>query len=127
LRPRVVQQAADAIPELPFVEPVLSVPTEEPAAAPTSVFADLDAVVVEVGDLVFIRYDNEPERTFSVRLSDTINNPDEGTVHVDRAPLGAAILGASADEQVTVRIGNQTRTAVIEKIEKARDALLAAE
>jgi transcription elongation GreA/GreB family factor len=62
-----------------------------------------------------------------VRLSDTINNPDEGTVHVDRAPLGAAILGASADEQVTVRIGNQTRTAVIEKIEKARDALLAAE
>jgi very-short-patch-repair endonuclease/transcription elongation GreA/GreB family factor len=127
LRPRVVQQAADAIPELPFVEPVLSVPTEESAAAPTSVFADLDAVVVEVGDLVFIRYDNEPERTFSVRLSDTINNPDEGTVHVDRAPLGAAILGASADEQVTVRIGNQTRTAVIEKIEKARDALLAAE
>jgi very-short-patch-repair endonuclease/transcription elongation GreA/GreB family factor len=127
LRPRVVQQAADAIPELPFVEPVLSVPTEEPAAARTSVFADLDAVVVEVGDLVFIRYDNEPERTFSVRLSDTINNPDEGTVHVDRAPLGAAILGASADEQVTVRIGNQTRTAVIEKIEKARDALLAAE
>jgi transcription elongation GreA/GreB family factor len=38
-------------------------------------------------------------------------------VHVTR-PLGTAILGASLDEQVTVKIANGTRTAVIEKIEK---------
>lgn len=55
-----------------------------------------------------------------------MNNANEGIVHVDRA-LGAAILGASVDEQITVKIGDQTRTAVVEKIEKAREALLAAE
>jgi transcription elongation GreA/GreB family factor len=83
-------------------------------------------MIVEVGDLVFIRYDDQPERTVTVRPSNTMNNPNEGIVHVDRA-LGAAILGASVDEQITVKIGDQTRTAVVEKIEKARDALLAAE
>jgi hypothetical protein len=103
------------------------VEAEEAAAGLEAVFADLDSVFVEVGDLVFIRYNGQPERTFSVRLSHTIDDPDEGIVHVDRAPLGAATLGASLDEQVIVRIGNRTRTAVIEKIEKARDALLAAE
>jgi transcription elongation GreA/GreB family factor len=40
-------------------------------------------------------------------------------VHVSQ-PLGSAILGASLDEQVTVTIGNRTRTAVIEKIERPR-------
>jgi hypothetical protein len=123
----VVRRVGDAIPELPFVEPIATVPVEAPAAAPAPVFSDLDTVVVEVGDLVFIRYDDQPERTFSVRLSDTINNPDEGAVHVDRAPLGAAILGASVDEQITVKIGDRTRTAVVEKIEKTREALLPAE
>jgi hypothetical protein len=112
-------------PELPFGEPGASI--EEPATLSEALFADLGSVVVEVGDLVFIRYDDQPEHAFSVRLSDTINNPNEGIVHVERAPLGAAILGASVDEQITVRIGNGTRTAVIEKIEKAREALLAAE
>jgi transcription elongation GreA/GreB family factor len=81
------------------------------------VFADLDSIVVEVGDLVFIRYDDQPERSVSVRLSNTV-------IH---APLGAAILGASLDEQVTVKIGDRARTAVIEKIEKAREMLPAAE
>jgi len=113
--PRVVPRAADGIPELPFAEPVPKVPAEEPTAR-AAVFADLDTVVAEPGDLVFVRYDDQPERAISVRLSD-----------VDRAPLGAAILGASVDEQVTVKIGDRTRTAVIEKIEKAREALLPAE
>jgi transcription elongation GreA/GreB family factor len=83
------------------------------------VFGDLDSNVVAVGDLVFIRYDDHPDRRLSVRLSNTKNHPGNGIVHVSQ-PLGTAILGASLDEQVTVTIGNRTRTAVIEKIEKAR-------
>jgi hypothetical protein len=114
-------------PELPFVELAPSAQVDEPATAPEPVFADLDSAIAEVGDLVFIRYDDQPERSVSVRLSKTLNNPNEGIVHVDHAPLGAAILGASLDEQVTVKIGDRTRSAVIEKIEKAREALLAAE
>jgi very-short-patch-repair endonuclease len=83
------------------------------------VFADLASNVVGVEDLVFIRYDDQPDRRLSVRLSDTENNPDNGIVHVSQ-PLGTAILGASLDEQVTVKVGNRIRTAVIEKIEKLR-------
>lgn len=116
----------EASPELPFMEQAVALPDDR-AAASESVFADLDGIVVEVGDLVFIRYDDQPERTVSVRLSETINNPIEGIVHVDRAPLGAAILGASLDEQVTVKIGDRIRTAVIERIEKARGPLVPAE
>jgi very-short-patch-repair endonuclease len=117
----------ETTPELPFAEPTPSAPAEEPATAPEPVFADLDGAIAEVGDLVFIRYDDQPERSVSVRLSKTLNDPNEGIIHVDHAPLGAAILGASLDEQVTVKIGDRIRTAVIEKIEKAREALLAAE
>jgi very-short-patch-repair endonuclease len=83
------------------------------------VFADLDSIVVEVGDLVFIRYNDQPDRRLSIRLSDSENNPTDGLVHVSQ-PLGTAILGASLDEEVMVRVGNRTRTAVIEKIEKPR-------
>jgi very-short-patch-repair endonuclease len=83
------------------------------------VFADLDSIVVEVGDLVFIRYNDQPDRRLSIRLSDSENNPRDGLVHVSQ-PLATAILGASLDEEVTVRVGNRTRAAVIEKIEKPR-------
>jgi transcription elongation GreA/GreB family factor len=83
------------------------------------VFADLDSIVAEVGDLVFIHYNDQPDHRLSIRLSVSENNPSDGVVHV-RQPLGTAILGASVDEEITVKIGNRTRTAVIEKIEKPR-------
>ena len=112
----------------PIGEDVSSHPGTEFVSAPSvdqqtdgsgGVFADLASVVVGVGDLVFIRYDDQPDHRISVRLSNTENNPGDGVVHVSQ-PLGTAILGASLDEQVTVKIGNRTRTAVIEKIEKPR-------
>jgi hypothetical protein len=91
------------------------------------VFADLGSIVVGVGDLVFIRYDDQPDHRLSILLSNSENNPGDGVVHLSQ-PLGAAILGASLDEQVTVKIGNRTRTAEIEKIEKPRPVqVLAAE
>jgi very-short-patch-repair endonuclease len=121
----IAASSAETSPELPFAELAPLASIRGPMVESGMVFADLESAVAEIGDLVFIRYDDEPERTFSIRLSDTINNPNEGIAHVELAPLGAAILGASVDEQVIVGIGNRTRTAVIEKIEKARGSLLA--
>jgi hypothetical protein len=83
------------------------------------VFADLESIVVEAGDLVFIRYNDQSDRRLSIRLSDAENDPGNGVVHVSQ-PLGTAILGASLDEEIAVKIGNRTRTAMIEKIEKPR-------
>jgi hypothetical protein len=119
-------------PEEPMVEPIgdglsfrsgielVSAPSvDRQTDGSGGVFADLGNIVVAVGDLVFIRYDDQPDRRLSIRLSNSENTPGDGVVHVSQ-PLGTAILGASLDEQVTVKIGNRTRTAVIEKIEKPR-------
>jgi very-short-patch-repair endonuclease len=118
------RHAATVQPELPLVEPGHSTLSDAPFGGPVSVFGDLDSVVVEVGDLVLIRYDDEPGRPVSVRVSNTLNRPEEAIVHVDRA-LGAATLGASLDEQVTIKVGDRTRIAIVEKIEKARAAIAA--
>jgi very-short-patch-repair endonuclease len=106
---------------MPLVSEIaVEAPNKDHPGAESSVFADLNGVTVDVGDLVFIRYNDQPERTFSIRLSDKINRPEDGIIHV-QAPLGAAILGASLDEQVEVMIDAKKRTAVVEKIEKARE------
>jgi hypothetical protein len=99
---------------------IVSVPSgDQQTDGSGGVFVDLDSNVVGVGDLVFIRYDDQPDRRLSVRLSNTENNPNNGIVHVSQ-PLATAILGASLDEPITVNIGNRSRTAVIESIEKSR-------
>jgi hypothetical protein len=48
------------------------------------VFADLHSIVVEVGDLVFIRYDDQPDRRLSIRLSNIESNPGDGVVHISQ-------------------------------------------
>jgi very-short-patch-repair endonuclease len=106
---------------------LVSPPAVQEADRSGRVFADLESIIVEVGDLVFIRYNDQPDRRLSYRLSDCENKPSDGVVHVNQ-PLGTAILGASLDEEIVVKIGNYTRTAVVEKIEKLQPArALAAE
>jgi transcription elongation GreA/GreB family factor len=82
------------------------------------------SIAIEVGDLVVVRYNDAPERPLRVRLSTNENRPTEGIVHVEE-PLGAAILGASVEDEVEVRVGSRSRTALIERIEKARSTALA--
>ena len=78
---------------------------------------DGTGAVVEVGDLVTIRYNHAPDRPIRIRLSKTQNRPSEGIVHVSE-PLGDAVLGASVDDEIEVVIGGAKRTAVVEHIEK---------
>ena len=87
--------------------------------------ADRGSGEVEIGDLVVIRYNDAPDKPLRVRLSRSENRPQEGVVHKDE-PLGVAILGASLEDEIEVRIGGRPRTAVIEKIEKRRSEFAAA-
>ena len=73
--------------------------------------------LVEVGDLVTIRYDDTPNRPIRIRLSRTQHDPAGGTIHISE-PLGIAALGSSVDDEIEVIIGGAARTAVIERIEK---------
>ena len=121
--PTIVEPTAEPLGEDVSVpsgnELVSALPVVQDTDRSGEVFADLDSIVVEVGDLVFIRYYDQPDRRLSIRLSDSENNPGDGVVHVSQ-PLGTAIFGASLDEEITVKIGNRVRTAVIEKIERPR-------
>ena len=98
-----------------------AIPAGQVDVATSSIFTDLNGITAEVGDLVFVRYEDQPERRFSIRLSDTMNKPEDGLVHIAE-PLGEAVLGASVDEQVEVTIGSTIRFAIVEKIEKGRES-----
>jgi very-short-patch-repair endonuclease len=82
------------------------------------VIGDTTGAIAEVGDLVTVRYNAEPDRPIRIRLSRTENRPDEGVVHISQ-PLAAAVLGGSVDDVIKVEIGGTVKNAVIERIEKA--------
>jgi transcription elongation GreA/GreB family factor len=73
-------------------------------------------LVVEPGDTVIVRFDNNRIRRF--RLSIDTNRPDEGVVHVNQ-PIGRALLGNGLEEEVEFVVDGQSRIVVIEKISKA--------
>ena len=84
----------------------------------------LDAIQVEIGDLVVIRFDDKPEKPLRVRLSRTENKPEAGVISVTE-PLGEALLGASEDDEVEIKVSGRVRVAHIECIEKAAVVRLA--
>lgn len=83
-----------------------------------------DPIQVEIGDLVVIRFDDKPERPIRVRLSRTENKPEIGVISVTE-PLGKALLGASEDDEVEIKVSGRIRVAHIERIEKANAVRLA--
>jgi transcription elongation GreA/GreB family factor len=72
---------------------------------------------VKVGDFVVVRYadNNRVRRIF---LSDTENRPEDGIVHFSQ-PLGRAVLGADIDDEIQFPHRDKTRSAIIERIERA--------
>jgi hypothetical protein len=85
---------------------------------PTDMDAD-DAgrLIAQVGDLVVVRYHDDPNRAVRVRLSRTENKPDVGIIHISE-PLAKALLGCAMEEEIAVSISGRIRTAVIELIER---------
>ena len=71
-----------------------------------------------------IRFDDKPEKPLRVRLSRTENKPEAGVISVTE-PLGEALLGASEDDEVEIRVSGRVRVAHIERIEKAAVVRLA--
>lgn len=101
---------------------VASAPTD--AAVPAAAYPEIDvgaveagSLVVEVGDLVVVRYDDEPNRAVRVRLSCVEHKPEIGVIHVSQ-PLAQALMGRAIEEEIDVDVGNRTRSAVIELIER---------
>ena len=72
--------------------------------------------VVEPGDTVIVRFDDNRIRRF--RLSADTNRPEDGVVHVNQ-PIARALLGNGLEEEVEFVVDGQSKTVVIEKISKA--------
>jgi very-short-patch-repair endonuclease len=88
-------------------------------AAPSVPAVGVGAEVAKEGDLVIVRYNDEPNRQIRVRLTRQPNRPAEGMLNINE-PLAKAIIGNGVDDEIDVEIGGgRTRTAVIERIEPA--------
>ncbi len=72
--------------------------------------------VVEVGDTVIVRFADD-NRVRRFHLSQKVNNPDHGVVHVSQ-PIGEALLGNGLEEEIELIVGGQARKVVIEEITK---------
>ncbi len=93
----------------------------EPSAA-TGPVVDADeqadeALVIEPGDLVLVRYEDNPTRPIRIRLSKAENKPELGIVHVSE-PLAQALLGRRLGDEIELEVGSKIRMAVIEHIER---------
>lgn len=87
-----------------------------PPAAPVRATDDEPELVVEPGDTVIVRFDDNRIRRF--RLSTDTNRPEDGVVHVNQ-PIGSALLGNRLDEEVEFVVDGKSRIVVIEKISKS--------
>jgi transcription elongation GreA/GreB family factor len=95
-------------------------PSPEPVAASADILpheGQSTALLADVGDLVLIRYNDDPNRTVRVTLSRSENKPEIGIIHVGE-PLAEAIMGHATEEEIEVHIGGKIRPAVIEMIER---------
>ncbi|MBK3799327.1 AAA family ATPase [Azospirillum brasilense] len=84
-------------------------PLESSSAAPP----------INPGDLVIVRYDDTPDRSVRVRISETEHAPEVGIIRVGD-PLAKALLGSALEDEFKVDLGGgKTRLGVIERIERA--------
>jgi very-short-patch-repair endonuclease len=114
-------------------EQVTEAPTQPPEQFPpsivrptsvpsTNVFDDVPGLVVEPGDTVIVRFDDNRIRRF--RLSTDIHRPEDGVVHINQ-PIALALLGAGLEEEVEFVVDGKSRIVMIEKISKASELELA--
>lgn len=91
-------------------------------AEPIGVSYDAPTLVVEPGDTVIVRFDDNRIRRFC--LSTDTNRPEDGIVHVSK-PIGLALLGNGLEEEVEFVVDGKSRVVMIEKISKANQQISA--
>ena len=99
---------------------IAAAPSSEAPVTPSAVaIADIaPELMVEPGDTVIVRYDDNRIRRF--RLSASAHRPEDGVVHV-KQPIGLALLGNGLDEEIEFVVDGKRRMVVIEKISKATE------
>lgn len=92
-------------------------PTVVPTSAPQIAIPDsVPELVVEPGDTVIVRFDDNRIRQF--RLSADTHRPEDGVVHINQ-PIGRALLGNGLEDEVEFVVDGRPRMVVVEKISRA--------
>jgi hypothetical protein len=92
-------------------------PTVVPTSAPRIAIPDsVPELVVEPGDTVIVRFDDNRIRRF--RLSADTHRPEDGVVHINQ-PIGRALLGNGLEDEVEFVVDGRPRMVVVEKISRA--------
>ncbi len=106
--------------EVPVDTPAPSAPPAVALAAalPVAIADSAPELVVEPGDTVIVRFDDNRIRRF--RLSADTHRPEDGVVHI-KQPIGLALLGNGLEEEVEFVVDGKPRMVVIEKISKAAE------
>lgn len=72
---------------------------------------------IEVGDKVLVAFSDEPGRQHTLVIRQDGEDPAMGIYSIDH-PVGKALLGAMVEDQITLALGDQVRTATVLGIEK---------
>jgi len=86
---------------------------DEPSITPFN-----ESIVVEIGDTVKICFLDGEKSIREITLSDRIDAPDQGIIHITK-PLGRELLDRELGDEIEILTGNSLRKARIEDISKA--------
>ena len=86
----------------------------DPAAEPNA----NDELLVDIGDLVVFRFDDEPDKTKRVRISLSLQDPERGIVKVGD-PLADCLMGCAVEDPFELKLsGGHVRTGIVEHIDR---------
>jgi transcription elongation GreA/GreB family factor/very-short-patch-repair endonuclease len=85
-------------------------PDTEPTSTPTE-------PVIEIGDSVMVSYDDPPGHQAVIVVAAEQHDPDMG-IFRSSSPTGTSILGKTVDDEVTISVGDRSRSATILAIDK---------
>ena len=86
----------------------------EPTSTPTE-------PVIEIGDRVVVSYDDPPGEQAVLVVAANAHDPAMG-IFRSSSPTGKSLLGKTVDEEVTISVGDQSRSATILAIDKKKPA-----
>jgi hypothetical protein len=84
-----------------------------------------DQTVVQIGDLVSVRFSDAPSKELRVWISKFRNAPEQEIAHAN-GPLGRALLGNAIGDTFELRLKTGIRVGRIMQIERGTQAMAAA-
>jgi hypothetical protein len=81
--------------------------------------------LVQIGDLVSVRFNDAPSKELRVWISKFRNAPERGIAHAN-GPLGQALLGNAIGDTFEIRLKTGVRVGRILQIERGTQAMAAA-